>query len=139
MQELANVPSQTAETSSKARKRNKNKAPVETNVKNTTTTRAPPVTHPKSASKDELETSKQQTKAQTKSAQMPDNKPTTTAPVTTSNKKPTQPVEDLSQEQPFTVVVGNRHKTATQASQQQQNKPVSPAEECYMGTIPRFF
>jgi hypothetical protein len=113
-QELLIAPTQTIETSSKARKRNKNKTQstttsTEVNTKNPITTRAPPATHPKSTSKDELESTKQQTKVQ------PSNKPTAPASLsTTTTKKPPQPVQkQQQQDQPFTVVGGNRHKTAT--------------------------
>lgn len=116
------VPSQTAETSSKARKRNKNKAQAETNVKSTTAARAPPATTSKPAPKDEPKT-------QAKPAPTSAGKPVTATPTTTTSKKPAQPVEDdLSLDQPFTVVGGNRHKMTTQSSQQQQSKPVSFAE-----------
>jgi hypothetical protein len=122
-QDLLIAPTKTIETSSKARKRNKNKTqsttiPTEVNTKNPITTRAPPATHPKSTSKDELESTKQQTKIQ------PSNKPTAPASLsTTTTKKPPQPIQKQKQQQdqPFTVVGGNRHKTATPPP---QNKSV---------------
>jgi len=113
------VQSSTSETSSKARKRNKNKTSSSTenenNLKNPITTRAPPVTHPKSTPKDELQPNKQQPKVQVKSSQVSNKQPLPT-------KKTTQSIPDQQQEQPFTVVGGNRHKTGTPPLQ--QNKPV---------------
>ncbi len=69
--------------------------------------------------KDELESTKQQTKVQ--SAPIA-NKQTTT----TTTKRTTQSAQNQQEEQPFTVVGGNRHKTATPPVQQQQqaNKSV---------------
>jgi hypothetical protein len=122
------VQSATSETSSKARKRNKNKTSSSTqnenNVNNPITTRAPPVTHPKSTPKDELQPNKQQAKVQVKSSQVSNKQ---ALPVSSSTtKKTTQSIQDQQQEQPFTVVGGNRHKTGTPPlqQQQQQNKPV---------------
>jgi hypothetical protein len=123
-QELLNAPVQNVEISSKARKRNKNKTrsatpppqpSSESHNKNPNATRAPPVTHPKSAPKDELETTKQQTKVQIS------NKQTLPTPVT--NKKQTQNVQKQQQEQqPFTVVGGNRHKNTTPPVQQNKTQ-----------------
>ncbi|CAF0838966.1 unnamed protein product [Adineta ricciae] len=121
-QELVNLQqSQTAENSSKARKRNKNKTPltqVEANVKSATA-RAPPVTHPKSTTtKNEVETNKQQTKGQKQpQSTTTNNKPTM---ATTTTKKSAEVIED---HEPFTVVGGNRHKSTAAPLQQQQNKP----------------
>ncbi|CAF1140892.1 unnamed protein product [Adineta steineri] len=128
-QELNRLPSENVETSSKARKRNKNKTSTnqtETNVtneKNPTTTRAPPVTHPKVTLKDELESKKQQTKAQVKSSQVSNKQALPVATTTsTTNKKTTQSNRDEYQEESFTIVGGNRHKSGTPPAQQQQNK-----------------
>ncbi|CAF4252289.1 unnamed protein product [Rotaria sp. Silwood2] len=135
-QELLKASSQTIETSSKARKRNKNKSvtptpsvpptttPVETKVKddkNPSTTRAQPVTHPKSNAKDEVETTKQQSNVQVKPLE-PTKKQILPVSSQAITKKPTQPIEKQPPEQPFTVVGGNRHKTGTPPLQQQQNK-----------------
>ncbi len=114
------VQSATSETSSKARKRNKNKTSSSTEnentLKNPITTRAPPVTHPKSTPKDELQPNKQQPKVQVKSSQVSNKQ---ALPVTsTTTKKTTQSIQDQQQEQPFTVVGGNRHKSGTPPLQQ---------------------
>jgi len=129
-QEILTTPVETIETSSKARKRHKNKprtatpppsskTPSETNTKNKLpSTRVAPATYPKSTSNDELESTKQQSPLQTSHKQ---TLPTPASTATTkATKKPTQIVQN--QEQPFQVVGGNRHKTAT-PSVQQQNKP----------------
>jgi len=120
------VQSATSETSSKARKRNKNKTSSSTenenNLKNPITTRAPPVTHPKSTPKDELQPNKQQPKVQVKSSQVSNKQALPASSTTTTTKKTTQSIQDQQQEQPFTVVGGNRHKTGTPPLQ--QNKPV---------------
>jgi len=129
--ESSTPPPQVIETSAKARKRNKNKPPptstrIEGNMKDEKI-RAPPVTHPKSVHKDEIESTKQQTKVQVKSS----NKQTVPAVVhpssTTTTKKTTQSLNvnqgvQKQQEQPFTTVGGNRHKAGTPPLQQQQNK-----------------
>ncbi|CAM4764718.1 unnamed protein product [Rotaria magnacalcarata] len=121
-QELLKATLNNVETSSKARKRNKNKtatsAPtvavqVEVKTKDEkvpSTTRAPPVTHPKSIVKDELESSKKQGKV----IELP-KKQIFPASLQQATKKTIQ-----TQEQPFTVVGGNRNKTTTPPLQQQQ-------------------
>ncbi|CAF0896295.1 unnamed protein product [Rotaria sordida] len=138
-QELLKPSSQPIETSSKARKRNKNKSVTPTpppttttttttrvedkvkDEKNLNTTRAPPVTHPKSIAKDEVESTKQQSNVPIKSSE-PSKKQIFPISSQAITKKPTQSI----QEQPFTVVGGNRHKAGTPPLQQQQNKlPVS--------------
>ncbi|CAF3407819.1 unnamed protein product [Rotaria sp. Silwood1] len=134
-QELLKTSSQTIETSSKARKRNKNKSVtptpsipststtrVESKVKDEktpNTTRAPPVTHPKLNTKDEVESTKQQSNIQVKSSESTKKQifPVSSQPIT---KKPTQPMQKQPAEQPFTVVGANRHKTGTPPLQQQQ-------------------
>lgn len=85
---------------------------MEENTKN----RVPPVTQPKSVSKDEDQSNKQQ-------------KPKAQVPATTTaTKKPTQ-----KQEESFTVVGANRQKTATPPlQQQQQTKSVSVGGVSYL-------
>lgn len=84
------------ETSSKARKRNKNKTTVENSA---AVVREPPVTHPKSTNK----------------VQVKQTQPT---------KKPTSQ-EIIEDDQPFTVVGGNKNKnnSSTSTTQVQQAKP----------------
>ncbi|CAF3462757.1 unnamed protein product [Rotaria socialis] len=127
-QELLKATLNNVETSSKARKRNKNKtatsAPivavqVEVKTKDEkapNTTRAPPVTHPKSIAKDELESSKQQAKAQGKVIELPKKQ---IFPAS-SQQAAKKAIQTQPQEQPFTVVGGNRNKTTTPPLQQQQ-------------------
>jgi hypothetical protein len=139
----------TNETSSKARKRNKNNKSTHTSTatdKNPVATRAPTLTHPKSATKDDVLPSKVQGKAQMKSSQV-SNKSTvstvasapssTTAIATTKKSMPsittnqTITEQSIEQEQPFTIVGGNRNKNGSSTStiQQQQIKTVSQSTE----------
>jgi hypothetical protein len=144
---------QVVETSSKVRKRHKNKPGPTTptrssdhiegilinkDEKSPVTTRPQPMPHPKLAfitPKDEVELAK--AKTQGKSTQASNKQPISPPPVPLKKSIPSptninqggqkqqqQQIVQEQQEQPFTTVGGNRHKAATPPSQQ-QNKSVS--------------